>query len=280
MKKVFIFILAVTICSTMFGQKKIHWGVEAGYDHAWLEAADVTTAVGQNAVNKVSSTVGADGFHIGPTFRYDFLPGRKHVPSITVGLYYQFLASDCPINDGRDIITYRDDIHKEKQDLRKQGYTNINLYSTDISHAIQIPVAARYTFHPNTNWGIYAYTGPMLDFFCARYTRSVATAKSNGKKTGINEYTNWLGKDACTTAWVDGKKEKQTVKEDHDKISNVFNVYWNVGVGAQYKKLSFGATYEINLNNQSALPFKNVAGVMELPILNYGILNFNVGINF
>lgn len=247
MKKFLLFAAALSVCTLMAAQKKVHWGVEAGYDHSWLSSN--ASAPGKTQIQKSD----LNGFHVGPTMTYDFLTGYKHIPSISVGLLYQFLGSEYPL--GMDKETYKNFVKEGKADLELAGGKNPHVSSGIYSHAIQIPVSARYTFRPNDKFDLFVYTGPMLNIYASRFIEDCAYAFVDGKKNGVKSYQSLLSNKATETLWVLGEKTVNDVTDpDVEKSSRTATLYWNVGIGVtlnQHFSISLG--YDECLSNQSWL---------------------------
>lgn len=247
MKKFLLFVAALSVCTLMAAQKKAHWGVEVGYDHSWLSST--ASAAGKSEVNKTN----LNGFHVGPTMTYDFLTGHKHIPSISVGLLYQFMGSEYPL--GMTKQDYKNYVKNGKAALEQAGGKNPHVSSGLYSHAIQIPVNARYTFRPNDKFDLFVYTGPMLNIYASRYMNAVAYASVDGKKTGEALWQSTISNKATETTWVMGEKNVKDITDPEDeKSSRVGTLYWNIGIGATLnQRFSISLGFDECISNQSWL---------------------------
>ena len=247
MKKFLLFAAALSVCTLMAAQKKVHWGVEAGYDHSWLNYT--ASAPGHSNTQKSD----LNGFHVGPTMTYDFLTGYEHIPSISVGLLYQFMGSEYPL--GMDKKAYKDLVKEAKAELEQAGGKNPHVNNGIYSHAIQIPVSARYTFRPNDKFDLFVYTGPMLNIYASRYMEVAAYADLDGKRTGQREYRSLISNKATKTSWVMGEKKVEDLTDPEDeRTSRVGSFYWNVGIGATLNQhFSISLVYDECLSNQAWL---------------------------
>lgn len=280
MKKHLILIAAILICGTATarqnnGAKKAHWGIEAGYDHSWLRATSITEE-DKKKFDSDSEKCTLNGFHIGPTMVYDFLVGYRHIPSISVGVYYQFLASDYPM--GFDRSDYKKYIKEGKKLLEDAGGKNPYVADALYSHAIQIPVNARYTFRPNDKFNLFVHTGPMINIYAARYNKVSAYANVDGKRTGVETYQDLLSNKTKETTWTLGKKSvKESTVADTDRASRICTLYWDLGIGITLNRvLSISLSYESCLSNQS---FVTKVGNTYLNLRD-DVLKVNLGISF
>lgn len=247
MKKFLLFAAALSVCTLMAAQKKAHWGVEVGYDHSWLSST--ASAAGKSEVNKTN----LNGFHVGPTMTYDFLTGHKHIPSISVGLLYQFMGSEYPL--GMDKKTYKNFVKEAKAELEQAGGKSPHVSAGIYSHAIQIPVSARYTFRPNDKFDLFVYTGPMLNIYASRFAEECAYAFIDGKKNGAKEYKSLISNKETETVWVNGeKKVEDKTDSEGERTSRVGTLYWNIGIGATLnQRFSISLGFDECISNQSWL---------------------------
>lgn len=275
MRKILLFAAAVTACGVLSAQNSYHFGAEAGYDHSWLEYS--VTDVRLNTTE--SSGIDMNGFHAGPTMRMDFKEGR-FVPSLTFGLIYQFMESAYPF--GYTKKEYKDLVKDGKEAFKEAGAEKIRLKDVLVSHSIQVPVNARFTFSPSDRFGVFAFTGPMLNFYTARRNRVVATAEYDGKKNGSITNSSWLKNEVKSTKWEDGKKSETDMTDpDADKFSNIFNMYWNLGAGVNFcNHFSASVSYETCLSNQSYLTSVSIGGMTEEYDLRDSFLKISFGYTF
>ena len=246
MKKILLTVAVLFGCGAVMAQNIIKLGVEAGYDHSWLKETRYT----DRRADGVSQKCGMNGFHIGPTVRYDFSDGRLF-PSVTAGLTYQFLASSYPL--GMEKGEYRDYVDNSVKTLKAAGGTKCKVRNVLYSHSLQIPVNARYTYRPNDNLDVFVFTGPMLNFFVARYSKNRATCNYNGKRTGELEYTNMIANEILLTSWVDGEKTvTDNTDPDSGRPTDIFNMYWNFGAGVNFMEhFSASVSFDACLTNQA-----------------------------
>ena len=246
MKRILLSVAALFGCGAVMAQNIINLGVEAGYDHSWLKETVFTGRRGGGDSQKC----GMNGFHVGPTVRYDFSDGRYY-PSVTAGLTYQFLASSYPL--GMEKGEYRDYVDNAVRTLKAAGGMKCKVRNVLYSHSLQIPVNARYTYRPHGYLGVFVFTGPMLNFYMARYSKDRATCNYNGKRTGELEYTNKISNEILLTSWVDGEKTiTDNTDPDAPKETDIFNLYWNFGAGVNFfGQFSATVSFDACLTNQS-----------------------------
>ena len=255
MKKVFITMFAVALAGSMMAEKSFHFGVEAGYDHSWLEEASLAIVeVGGSRTEVATDTAMnfMDGFHIGPTFQVDFLSG-KHIPSITLGLYYQFMTAQHWQMSNEDFSTLKSTFAEAIESI---GGTNASFgYNNMYSHAIQIPLRVRYTMNITDDWSWFVYTGPQFTITCALYAESHATYKMDGKLNGEEETYSQMTLIEKTTTWTNGEKSEVEAGGIEDDVKGTwadnrwrgFDISWGLGIGAAYKNISINVTADLGL---------------------------------
>lgn len=275
MRKILLFAAAVTACGVLSAQNSYHFGAEAGYDHSWLEYSKTETKL--NITRSEDS--GLNGFHFGPTMRMDFKEGR-FVPSLTFGLIYQFMESAYPFGSTKQ--EYKDLVKDGKEAFKEAGAEKIRFKNVLVSHSIQVPVNARFTFSPGDRFGVFAFTGPMLNFYTARRIREVATFEYDGKKNGSITNSSWLKNEVKSTEWVDGKKSETDMTDpDDDKFSNIFNMYWNLGAGVNFcNHFSASVSYETCLSNQSFITSVSVGDITHEYDLRDSFFKLSLGYTF
>ncbi|MCQ2183994.1 MAG: PorT family protein [Bacteroidales bacterium] len=272
MKKILLTVLAIAVSMSMMAQKNFRIGVEAGYDHGTY------LMKGKNLFDgKDSQMVGFNGFHVGPTFQYNFnVLGGNQSLSLTAGIYYQYMRDDVmAIESNKERKELLKKFKEIKQELAKDGLKNIHLGEYDINHVIEIPVRVRYTYDINNDFKAYGFTGPVFDIYASRTLVQEEYYTYEGKRNGEKTVMNYADGSAKATAWDEGKKETMTEEGDKDhRILNSFDMAWGIGAGVEYKGISLSLSYDFGFLNHLN---KDYIMSKEKVTINNGMLKIGVG---
>lgn len=237
MKKTFTLLLALTIASAAFAERK--WGIEAGYDHNWLiskTSYQATTLDGETIKDQqeLKATVNLDGFHVGGTFLYCF----DEVEGLAVGggIQYQFARGAVQQDQVRALIfdLTTKSIEQELAKCEKLTYT---------MHSLQIPLRIGYEYTFDNDLGIFAYAGPILNFALDWYIQGET---ADGYTATLHQISG---------VFVGKQGDSQTTKSDNDyKHYNIFDLGLGVAVGLSYKWVYFSAGCDVGLLNICSHP--------------------------
>ena len=244
--------------------------IEAGYDHG---SARIRTHQGLDSYHEgIVNNFRMDGFHIGGNVQLDFLKGQ-HIPSLVIGLNYQFLRNDLTKTDELTKQYKKDFIDEEKQ----YGFSN-PIYNVDITmHTIQLPIRVQYAYQIN-DFRIFAFTGPQFRFHVAlqkcsevsildrndnKWGEKVISDQISGRQKSIHwkdgnqtseEYIPFYDNGSYTyiTINADGKKETNKglinfAQESGDDLMPWFDMSWGFGVGFAWKNISLNFSYDLGM---------------------------------
>lgn len=186
---------------------------------------------------------GMDGFHTGPSFFANF--GSTGL-GLHFGLHYQFAASKYPIGyDANDRAEWDSSAKQSTNELKKEGFTNINIGVPMYNHALLIPLKLTYTFDFGNDWSLMLISGFTFDFGLVLQEQYNFTAKYDGLKYGDEERFNWYnGKDKYIE-WDAG--EKYVSKGESDAIMKSFDLQLGFGLGFGYKQFYMMLNYDWGL---------------------------------
>lgn len=218
---------ALLILSTLFAfafaaNAQSHFGIEAGYDHNWLVYKTKTTGHGNTAKDKRATDY--NGFHAGITYRYDI----EKVKGLFVGtgLMYQFACRTESENESEEGYEYKE----------KTSYEQ---------HSLQIPMRVGYHYAFNSDWGVFAYAGPVLNFNVDWCTRE----KSEETIEGVNDKTSYT-KHFVSGKWrLEHNGEKTSGQDDKYKEFNAVDLGLGVAIGANWKNLYLSLGCDFGLTN-------------------------------
>lgn len=239
MKKTFTLLLALTLASAAFAERK--WGIEAGYDHNWLISKTsyrATSLDGETIKDKqdLKASISLDGFHAGATFIYSF----DEVEGLTVGggVQYQFARGNVQKGQVRalifDLTSNTAQIETELEKCTKLSYT---------MHSLQIPLRIGYEYTFDNDLGLFAYAGPILNFALDWYLRGET---ADGITATLHQISGvFVGKNG----------DNYTTKRDNDyRHYNVFDLGLGAAVGVSYKWVYFSAGCDVGLLNICSHP--------------------------
>ena len=270
MKKIFESFLAVMAAGSMLAAVTPHYEIIAGYDH--LDRFHYTTPA--TYYNRSDNSM--DGFHVGANVQLDFMEG-KHVPSLIVGLNYQFLASN---HYGYANGYWKAFKAQMEAMLLPEGVSNYKLSNLTTVHTFQIPILAQYTYNINDNWKIMAFTGPMIRLHVSERNDAEQTFEYKGQKYGSKTMSDVISNKCKSTTWAAGEKSTTSgdLYESKDECAPVFDMAWNIGVGFGYKFVNFKLSYEVGMCNMNTKAAKDAAKAADgKDILNDNVLALTLG---
>ncbi|MCQ2341029.1 MAG: outer membrane beta-barrel protein [Paludibacteraceae bacterium] len=306
MKKVFMTIFAAAMAMSMSAVTP-HFGIEAGYDHGSGRVSTDIPHMGEYK-EEVKKELKMDGFHVGGNVQLDFLDG-KHIPSLVIGLNYQFLRNDLFQTD-KDMKDLKKEAIEQFKEMQKEDskYSDFNLREDIIMHTIQMPIRAQYAYQINDAFRVFAYTGPQLRFHVALQMNSEESMKYDGKKNGEAGMRDMISGREKEIGWVEGKQtsvemipnwskgtakiiyiedgEKETEEMDIDKegkgdLIQWFDMSWGFGVGFAWNNLSLNISYDLGMMN--LLPKNEQKAMKDLNqklIVNSDALAVTLGYRF
>ncbi|MCQ2343243.1 MAG: PorT family protein, partial [Paludibacteraceae bacterium] len=217
-----------------------------------------------------------DGFHVGGNVQLDFMDG-PHIPSLIIGLNYQFLNNNL-YNTNKDLKKAKEEAIEDFKKMQEEDskFSDLVLKSDITMHTIQLPIRAQYAYQINSDWRVFAFTGPQLRFHVAMTQSREESMKYDGKKTGAKEMADYISGREKMVEWADGKQaseeyipnfskgtakvitiidgEKETNEMDIDKdgkdnLMQWFDMSWGFGVGCAWKNLSLNISYDLGMMN-------------------------------
>lgn len=239
MKKTFTLLLALTIASAVFAERK--WGIEAGYDHNWLISKTTfeATSLDGDIVKErqeLKATINLDGFHAGGTFMYIF----DEIEGLTVGggIQYQFARGNVQKSQVRALIfDLRTDPKQIEQQLEKCDKLSYTM------HSLQIPLRIGYEYTFDNDLGIFAYAGPLFNFALDWYLRGET---ADGYVATLHQISGvYVGKNG---------NNHTTVKDNNNRNYNVFDLALGAAFGVSYKWIYFSAGCDVGLLNLCSRP--------------------------
>lgn len=281
-----------------------HFGIEAGYDHG---SARISTDMPDFHVKDIQDNFKMDGFHVGGNVQLDFLDG-KHIPSLVIGLNYQFLRNDLTqtnkeMKEAKKV--FMDEYNAMKDELK---LSNPIFNASYTMHTIQLPIRAQYAYQINNDFRVFAYTGPQLRFHVALQQSYEESMKIDGKKNGGKEMENIISGREKAIGWEDGKQYSEEIipnfskgtakiiliedgektteemeidKEGKDELMQWFDMSWGFGVGFGWKNLSLNISYDLGMMNLMPKSEQNAAKELNKKlILNSDALAVTVGYRF
>lgn len=258
-----------------------HFGIEAGYDHGSARVSTDIPHMGEY-INDTKKELKMDGFHAGGNVQLDFLDG-KHIPSLVIGLNYQFLRNDLFQTD-KDMKDLKKEAIEQFKEMQKEDskYSDLNLREDIIMHTIQMPIRAQYAYQINDAFRVFAYTGPQLRFHVALQMNSEESMKYDGKKNGEAHVDDSVNGTSKATVWVNGEKEEiKGDKKDKDDRMQWFDMSWGFGVGCAWNNLSLNISYDLGMMN--LLPKNEQKAMKDLNqklIVNSDALAVTLGYRF
>lgn len=248
----------------------VNVSLEAGYDHGCVRHY---SGLPNFAPQRTKTDSRMDGFHVGANVQLNFLKGQ-HIPSLVIGLNYQFLCYD--------LIKTDEAVRKEKAaffDAIRNSSRESAIFKCYLTmHTIQLPIRVQYAYQIN-DFRIFAFTGPQFRFHVALQQSLEASWNIDGMKNGSKSMSDLISGRVKFIDWgngiktsqeyipfydnftytyitidADGKKEVEkgqinVAEESGDDFMPWFDMSWGFGVGCAWRNISLNISYDLGMMN-------------------------------
>lgn len=204
MKKVYTIVLAAALM-LLGTQAKAQLNIGVGY----LNSTEIDK---QTSDNKEAGRIGLNGIFVGASYNIEIVNGLGVAP----GFYVNALFAERTSSAGSRIIPASATITGTYRDI-----------------ALNVPINLNYKYEVNSNFGIFAYAGPVFQY-------------------GVSCKTNWHGSiSVLGKTYSDGYVDNHYDAQNGD--SNPFNIYLGGGLGVQFGDIQLHVGYDHSLLNRSRI---------------------------